>query len=108
MTAPTVAESADVDDSATIGDGTSIWGLAQVREGAVSASDAFSVGGVGRLERVFGDRVKIQNFALIYEPALIDDGAFIGPGAVLTNDLHPRAINPDGTDESSTEWDAVG
>ena len=43
-----------------------------------------------------GDSCKLQNYALVYEPARLSDGVFIGPAAVLTNDLHPRAITPDG------------
>ncbi len=43
-----------------------------------------------------GDQVKIQNNALIYEPAVIEDCVFIGPGVIFTNDLYPRAVNEDG------------
>jgi hypothetical protein len=38
---------------------------------------------------VIGDRVKLQNYALVYEPARLEDGVFIGPAVVLTNDLYP-------------------
>lgn len=57
---------------------------------------------------VIGDRVKVQNYALVYEPAVVDDGVFIGPGVVLTNDVWPRAVNPDGTLKSASDWDSVG
>jgi len=33
---------------------------------------------------------------------------FIGPNVVLTNDQYPRAINPDGTIKSASDWNAVG
>jgi len=55
-----------------------------------------------------GDNCKIQNNALVYEPAILGDGVFIGPGATLTNDLFPRAINPNGGVKSATDWDSVG
>jgi acetyltransferase-like isoleucine patch superfamily enzyme len=55
-----------------------------------------------------GDNVKIQNYALVYEPAVVSDGAFIGPAAVLTNDHYPRSVNPDGSLKSGLDWEPVG
>lgn len=55
-----------------------------------------------------GADCKIQNHALVYEPAELAAGVFIGPAVVLTNDTHPRAVNPDGTPKSAADWDAVG
>jgi acetyltransferase-like isoleucine patch superfamily enzyme len=57
---------------------------------------------------VIGDNCKIQNNALIYEPAVINDGVFIGPAVVLTNDKQPRAINRDGSVKSVRDWYPVG
>jgi acetyltransferase-like isoleucine patch superfamily enzyme len=55
-----------------------------------------------------GNNCKIQNYALVYEPASLGDGVFIGPAAVLTNDQFPRAVNPDLTLKSGSDWEAVG
>jgi acetyltransferase-like isoleucine patch superfamily enzyme len=55
-----------------------------------------------------GDNCKIQNYALVYEPAALADGVFVGPAAVLTNDTYPRAINPDGSLKSGEDWEHVG
>lgn len=98
-----------VEDGARIGSATTLWQYAHVRAGA-RIGDECTVGrgvyvGPGA---VVGDRCKIQNYALVYEPAVLGDGAFVGPGAVLTNDLNPRAVNPDGTPKSAEDWDAVG
>lgn len=104
-----VASSADVDARATIGPGTRVWHLAQVREGAVVGAGC-SIGRgayVGPGVRI-GDRCKLQNHALVYEPAVLADGVFIGPGVVLTNDLLPRAVNADGSLKSAEDWHAVG
>ena len=57
---------------------------------------------------VMGDNCKVQNYALVYEPAHLGDGVFIGPAVVLTNDTYPRAINPDGTLKSAHDWEPVG
>lgn len=108
-TRPHVAGDAAVEPGARIGDTTSVWGLAQVREGAVVGMQciigrgAYIGAGV-----VLGDRVKVQNFAQVYEPARIADGVFIGPMAVLTNDQYPRAITPDGGLATSADWEPVG
>lgn len=103
------AGSADVDHRASIGPGTRVWHLAQVREGAVVGRDCVLGRGayLGPGVRV-GDRCKIQNHALVYEPAVLEDGVFVGPAAVLTNDLLPRAVNPDGSLKSADDWQPVG
>ena len=104
-----IAASADVSADARIGAGSSIWHLAQVREGAALGENCV----VGRGAYVgigvqIGDNVKIQNYALVYEPARVEAGAFIGPAAVLTNDHFPRSVNPDGSLKSGHDWEQVG
>ena len=101
--------SADVDPTARIGEGTSVWHLAQVRDevhlGAhcIVGRGAYLGSGVQ-----VGDNCKIQNYALVYEPAVLEAGVFVGPAAVLTNDQFPRAVNPDGTLKSAHDWQPVG
>ncbi len=101
--------SADVDPRAAVGEDTTIWHAAQVREDArigcrcVIGRGAYIGAGV----RV-GDHVKIQNYALVYEPAELADGVFVGPAVVLTNDRHPRAITPHGAAISPCDWEPVG
>lgn len=104
-----IVESADVADDVSIGAGSSVWHLAQVREGAVLGEHCV----VGRGAYIgtgvtLGDNCKVQNYALVYEPATLADGVFIGPGVVLTNDTYPRAVNPDGTLKSAQDWEPVG
>lgn len=101
--------SADVDERSVIGDDTIIWHLAQIREGAsigrgcVIGRGAYVGPGVQ-----IGDNVKLQNYALVYEPAQLGDGVFIGPAAVLTNDEYPRAVRPDGRLKIADDWSPVG
>jgi UDP-2-acetamido-3-amino-2,3-dideoxy-glucuronate N-acetyltransferase len=104
-----VAGSADVDARATIGDGSAVWHLAQIREGAELGRNCVVGRGayIGAGVRI-GDNCKIQNYALVYEPALLEAGVFVGPAAVLTNDTFPRSVNPDGTVKDSTDWQPVG
>jgi len=106
---PRLDLAAEVSPDAEIGEGTVVWGLAQVREGAVLGTDCVVGRGayVGAGVRL-GDRVKVQNLAQVYEPAVVEDGVFIGPAAVLTNDEYPRAIQPDGSRVEASHWDPVG
>jgi UDP-2-acetamido-3-amino-2,3-dideoxy-glucuronate N-acetyltransferase len=104
-----VAPTADVDSSATIGFGSKVWHLAQVRGGASIGRECI----VGRGAYVdadvqVGDRVKIQNYALVYAPARLEEAVFIGPAAVLTNDQYPRSTAPDGTLKNADAWEAKG
>ena len=107
--ATTIAATADVDASATIGDGSKIWHLAQVRDGAVLGENCIVSRGayIGSGVKI-GNNCKIQNYALVYEPAVLGHGVFIGPAVVLTNDHYPRAINPDMNLKTGSDWDAVG
>jgi acetyltransferase-like isoleucine patch superfamily enzyme len=88
-------ETAVVEDGAVIGDGTRIWHHAHVRDGAVIGSgcnigkNVFVDSGA-----VVGDRVKIQNNVSVYGGVTIEDEVFVGPSAVFTNDMYPRAVNP--------------
>lgn len=104
-----VVDSADVAADAVLGDGTSVWHLAQVREGAILGTNCV----IGRGAYIgtgvkMGNSCKVQNYALVYEPAELEDGVFIGPAVVLTNDHFPRAVNADGTPKSASDWHAVG
>lgn len=109
MNQPRILPSADVDSDVSIGEGSSIWHLAQVRSGAKLGTECI----IGRGAYigpgvVLGDRCKVQNYALVYEPAKLGAGVFIGPAVVLTNDHFPRAVNPDGSLKSGSDWDLVG
>ena len=104
-----IVDSADVSQGAVIGEGSSVWHLAQVREHAVVGRECVIGRGAYIGEGVvMGDRCKVQNYALVYEPARLADGVFIGPAVTLTNDHFPRAVNPDGTLKSASDWQPVG
>lgn len=81
-----------VEEGAVIGKGTSIWHFAHVRSGSkigkncIIGKDVYVDNGV-----IIGDNCKIQNGVSIYKGVEIGNGVFIGPHAVFTNDLKPRA-----------------
>ena len=104
-----IAPSADVSEAAVIGEGTAVWHLAQVRERAVLGQGCIVGRGAYIGEGVrMGRHCKVQNYALVYEPAVLADGVFIGPAVTLTNDRFPRAVNPDGSLKSASDWEPVG
>lgn len=106
---PVIHSTADVDERAVLGAGTTVWHLAQIREDAhlgrncIVGRGAYVGPGV-----IIGDNVKLQNYALVYEPAQLEDGVFVGPAAVLTNDHYPRSIDVAGHLKRPGDWEAGG
>jgi len=98
-----------VAENARLGPGTRVWADATIGDGAELGAECI----VG--ERAFidagvrvGSRCKIQNSALLYAPAVIEDGVFVGPAAILTNDRYPRAITPEGKRVAAGDWAPQG
>lgn len=108
-TSANVHETADVADSARLASTAKVWHYAQIREGARIGENVVIGRGayIGKAVDV-GDNSKIQNYALVYEPAHLGSGVFIGPAVVLTNDQFPRAVNGDGTPKAAADWEPVG
>jgi UDP-2-acetamido-3-amino-2,3-dideoxy-glucuronate N-acetyltransferase len=104
-----ISPDAHVDERAQVAESARIWGLAQIREDAVIGENcvigrgAYIDAGV-----IVGENCKVQNNALIYAPAVLESGVFVGPAAVFTNDTFPRAVNPDGSLKSASDWESVG
>ena len=106
---PKIHPSAEVDASSELGSRTTVWHLAQIRENARLGADCI----IGRGAYVgpgvvIGNQVKLQNYALVYEPAKLEDEVFIGPAVVLTNDRFPRATDVTGKLKRPADWDALG
>jgi acetyltransferase-like isoleucine patch superfamily enzyme len=86
-----------VEPGAVIGPGSRIWHQAHVRQDAnvgdncILGKNVFVDQGV-----TIGSGVKVQNNVSVYSGVSIEDDVFVGPSAVFTNDLRPRAFN--------TEW----
>ena len=88
-----VHPSADVETGAQVGAGTRIWHLAHVRStarigaGCTIGRNVYVDAGVE-----IGDRVKIQNNVSVYVGVTLEDEVFVGPSAVFTNVVNPRAF----------------
>lgn len=80
-------------ESDSIGSGSKIWHFVHIREHSVIGQNC----NIGKSVYVdsgvkIGDNVKIQNFVSIYQGVEIENDVFVGPSAVFTNDLYPRAF----------------
>jgi acetyltransferase-like isoleucine patch superfamily enzyme len=102
---PSVSVGKDVfiSDSAKIWDHVQIRDNAKIGKNVVIGRGAYIGTGV-----VVADNCKIQNYALLYEPATLEQGVFVGPSVVFTNDRYPRAVNPDLKLKNSNDWEPVG
>lgn len=102
----TIHPTAEVSPEAQIGDETRIWHSVQVRE-RVQLGQCCIVGKNTYIdfEVVVGNNVKIQNNSSLYHGLVIEDGVFIGPHVIFTNDRLPRAINPDGSLKDASDWE---
>lgn len=56
---------------------------------------------------VIGRNCKISSHTFICEGVTVEDGVFVGHGVMFTNDLHPRAVNPDGSLQTDADWKVV-
>lgn len=102
-----IHKTAEIGKNVIIGKNTKIWHYAQIRENVMIGSDCI----IGKnvyidFEVVIGKNCKIQNNCSIYHKTIIEDGVFIGPHVIITNDKTPRAINKQGKIKSSNDWEA--
>lgn len=85
-------KSADIDDGAKIGDGTTIWNFCHIRSSATIGNNC-NIGQNAFIDAdvVIGNRCKIQNNVSIYMGVTLEDDVFCGPSMVFTNVFNPRA-----------------
>jgi len=100
-----IHKTAEIDPSAVIGKNTKIWNLSQIREHVIIGSNCI----VGKnvyidIGVVVGKNCKIENNASLFHGLVIEDGVFVGPHAIFTNDKYPKAINPDGSLKTNADW----
>ena len=71
----------------TIGEDTKIGAFVEIQKNAT-----------------IGARCKISSHTFICEGVEIEDEVFVGHGVMFTNDLYPRAANPDGSLQTEADW----
>lgn len=100
-----IHKTAIIEDKVIIGDGSKVWHFAHIRQGSKIGKNCIIAKSVFiDFESEIGNNVKVQNHAILYHKAIIDDGVFIGPNVCFTNDKTPRAINPDGSLKTAHDW----
>ncbi len=104
-----VHPTASVEEGVVLGDGARVWHYTRVRAGTRIGARTNVGGGVFIGEGVsIGTDCKIANDAHIPEGSRIENGVFVGPAAILTNDSHPRAVNPDLSMKTTDDWTLKG
>lgn len=73
-----------------IGAGTRIGTFVEIQRGAI-----------------IGQNCKISSHSFICEGVTIEDGVFVGHGVMFTNDLHPSALNRNGSLQSDSDWTVI-
>lgn len=73
-----------------IDDGTKVGAFVEIQKGAF-----------------IGKNCKISSHTFICEGVHIEDNVFIGHGVMFTNDLFPRATNPDGSPQTENDWQVI-
>jgi acetyltransferase-like isoleucine patch superfamily enzyme len=75
-----------------IGEGTRIWAFTQVMKD-VSIGTRCNIGSHCFIESgvTIGDNVTIKNGNMIWSGVTLEEGVFVGPQVVFTNDLYPRS-----------------
>lgn len=87
-----IHETATVDEGAEIGEGTQIWHYVHVRSTArIGRGCRIGKSAYIDADVVIGNNCKIQNMGTIYKGVTIGNNVFVGPHAVFTNDMYPRA-----------------
>lgn len=81
-----------IDTPVTIGPGTRIWHFCHVCAGAIIGEDCV-IGQNGYVAGtvIVGARCHIQNNVSLYDGVTLEDEVFVGPSAVFTNVVTPRA-----------------
>jgi UDP-2-acetamido-3-amino-2,3-dideoxy-glucuronate N-acetyltransferase len=71
----------------TIGDNTKVGAFVEIQRGGI-----------------VGKNCKISSHSFLCEGVTLEDEVFVGHGVMFTNDLHPRAVNPDGSMQTDRDW----
>jgi UDP-2-acetamido-3-amino-2,3-dideoxy-glucuronate N-acetyltransferase len=93
MHEPNIHPSAIIDHPVSIGHRTRIWHFCHVCTGAIIGQDCvIGQNGYVASTAVVGDRCRIQNNVSLYDGVILEADVFVGPSAVFTNVVNPRAM----------------
>ena len=94
-------------NNVTLGKGVKIFKF--VNAYGCSIDDNSKVGAFVEIQKgaSIGKNCKISSHTFICEGVHIEDNCFVGHGVMFTNDLFPRATNPDGSQQTDEDWTLV-
>ncbi len=96
-------------DSVQLGENVSIYHPSLVNlYGCIIGRDT-KIGAFVEIQKnaTVGERCKISSHTFVCEGVVIEDHVFVGHGVMFTNDLFPRATNPDGSLQTDADWSVV-
>lgn len=94
-------------NNVTLGENVRIFNF--VNAYGCSIGDHSKVGAFVEIQKgaTIGKSCKISSHTFICEGVHIEDNCFIGHGVMFTNDLFPRATNPDGSAQTEADWTVI-
>ncbi len=94
-----------VHEKASLGEGTQVWLFCQIRENvSIGENCVFGKNVYVDSDVTIGKNCKIQNNVSLFHGVTLEEGVFAGPHVCFTNDLRPRAVNPDLSLKSADDW----
>jgi acetyltransferase-like isoleucine patch superfamily enzyme len=98
-----------ITDTVELGRDVKIFHTALVNLYGCKIGDGSRIGAFVEIQKnsFIGARCKISSHTFICEGVTIEDEVFIGHGVMFTNDVYPRATNPDGSAQSEADWKVV-
>jgi UDP-2-acetamido-3-amino-2,3-dideoxy-glucuronate N-acetyltransferase len=93
----------------TLGDGVRIFQPDLVNLYGCSIGAETKIGAFVEIQKNarIGQRCKISSHSFICEGVTIEDECFIGHAVMFTNDVYPRAVNEDGTQQTEADWEVI-
>ncbi len=98
-----------ISDSVQLGRDVGIFHPSLVNLYGCKVGDASRIGAFVEIQKnsSIGARCKISSHTFICEGVTIEDEVFIGHGVMFTNDIYPRAANPDGSPQTEADWKVI-
>jgi acetyltransferase-like isoleucine patch superfamily enzyme len=97
-----------VEDGVEIGDDTKVWHYIHIRNNVkigkkcVLSNYVYIDSGV-----TIEDETKIQNYVPVYHGVELEEGVFLGPNSLTTNDMVPRARTEGGEIQGESDWEVT-
>ena len=96
-------------DSVEIGRDVKIFHESLVNLYGCKIGDKSKIGTFVEIQKnaTIGAFCKISSHTFICEGVTVEDEVFIGHGVMFTNDIYPRATNPDGSAQTEDDWNVI-